>query len=70
MPKDVALYESRFYTECCNNYLSVGDNADDFAVTEHLAEVIFNALLAQIIAPLLAGLGESLLLGFVPGYNQ
>lgn len=46
--------------------LSVSNNADDLAVTEHLTEIVFNALLAQIIIPFLAGLGESFSFRFVP----
>lgn len=41
-------------------------NANDLAVADHLVEVIFNGLLAQLIGPLLAGLGESLLLARIP----
>lgn len=49
----------------CTN-LGVNQDADDLAVTDHLVEVIFDALLSKIIGPLLAGLGESLLLARVP----
>lgn len=45
----------------------MGDHTDDLAVAEHLAEIVLDALLAEIIGPLLAGLGESLLLALVPG---
>jgi hypothetical protein len=44
----------------------VNQDADDLAVTDHLVEVIFDGLLAQIIGPLLAGFGESLLLARIP----
>lgn len=47
-------------------YLRVNEDTNNFAVTDHLAEVIFDGLLAEIIGPLLAGLGESLLLARVP----
>jgi hypothetical protein len=47
-------------------YLRVNEDANNLAVTDHLAEVIFDGLLAEIIGPLLAGLGESLLLARVP----
>jgi hypothetical protein len=48
------------------SYLRVNENANDFAVTNHLVEVIFDVLLAEVIGPLLAGLGECLLLARVP----
>lgn len=44
----------------------MNEDTDNFAVTDHLAEVIFDSLLAKIVGPLLAGLGESLLLARVP----
>jgi hypothetical protein len=47
-------------------YLRVNEDTNDLAVTDHLVEVIFNCLLTEIIGPLLAGLGESLLLARVP----
>lgn len=47
-------------------YLGVNQDTDDFAVADHLVEVVFDALLAQVISPLLAGLGESLSLARVP----
>jgi len=46
--------------------LGVNQDADDLAVADHLVEVIFDVLLSQVIGPLLAGLGESLLLARVP----
>lgn len=49
-------------------YLRVNQDANDFAVTDHLVEVIFDGLLSQIIGPLLAGLSESLLLARVPEF--
>ena len=48
----------------------MNQNTDDFAVTDHLAEVVFDGLLAEIISPLLAGLGESLLLARVPAISN
>ena len=42
------------------------DDTDVFAVLDHLLEVIVNALLTEWIGPLLAGLGECLLLALVP----
>ena len=42
------------------------DDANVFAVTDHLLEVILNGLLSQVISPLLAGLSESLLLARIP----
>jgi hypothetical protein len=48
----------------------VNQDADDLAVADHLIEVIFNALLAEIVGPLLAGLGESLPLARVPAISN
>jgi hypothetical protein len=47
-------------------YLGVNQDANNFAVADHLVEVVFDALLAQVVGPLLAGLGESLSLARVP----
>lgn len=47
-------------------YLRVSDDTDELAVADHLLERILDRLLAQIVGPLLRGLGESLLLGRVP----
>lgn len=49
-----------------HNYLRVSNHTDDLAVTQHLTEIVLDALLAEIIGPLLAGLGECLLLALVP----
>uniref|UniRef100_A0A2M4C3Y2 Uncharacterized protein n=1 Tax=Anopheles marajoara TaxID=58244 RepID=A0A2M4C3Y2_9DIPT len=46
--------------------LRVSDDTDELAVADHLLERILDRLLAQIVGPLLRGLGESLLLGRVP----
>ena len=48
----------------------MNQDADDLAVADHLVEVIFDGLLAQVIGPLLAGLGESLLLARIPARIQ
>lgn len=48
------------------NYLRVADDTNVLAVTDHLLEAIFNALLAQIISPLLAGFAEGLFLACIP----
>lgn len=48
------------------NYLRVSNHTDDLAVTHHLAEIVLDALLAEIIGPLLASLGECLLLALAP----
>lgn len=44
----------------------MSDDTDGLAVADHLLERILDRLLAQIVGPLLRGLGESLLLGRVP----
>ena len=51
---------------CFNTNLGVNQDTNDFAVADHLVEVIFNGLLSKIIGPLLGGLGESLLLARIP----
>jgi hypothetical protein len=50
-------------------YLGVNQDTDNLAVADHLAEVILDRLLAEIIGPLLAGLGESLALARVPAIS-
>lgn len=45
------------------------DDADELAVADHLLKVVLDRLLAQIVGPLLGGLGESLLLAHVPLSN-
>lgn len=44
----------------------MSDDADDLAVLDHLLEAGLDRLLAQIIGPLAAGLGERLPLALVP----
>merc|ERR1719430_1237780 len=49
-----------------NLHLGVHDNTDGGAILLHLVEILFNLLLAKIISPLRARLGESLLLRLGP----
>jgi hypothetical protein len=46
--------------------LSVNDHTDDGAVLLDLSQLLFDLLLAEIVVPFLAGLGESLLLRLGP----
>merc|ERR1712071_137289 len=61
------LHNVRFLLALAKKFhLSVGNNSDSFAIAFHGFKILLDDLLAQIILPFLGGLGESLLLGFVP----
>lgn len=47
-------------------HLGVSNDADHSAVTDDLLEVFLDGLASEIVLPFLGGLGEGLLLGFVP----
>lgn len=47
----------------------MADDPDDFAVLDHLLEVLFDGLDAERVLPLLGRLGERLLLALVPAHE-
>jgi hypothetical protein len=63
---NVVLCAIKIWIAANFTHLGMDNDANELAVANHFLEVVLNCLLAQIVGPFLAGLGESLLLARIP----